>query len=130
MKRTTALLLLSAACCAATRLEAGAPGVPPEVSGRQALGRQVRAGVAVDLSVEAVAPESPGTPGDTNPGELREGREAVFRFKISDTATGTPLAGSYPAAWIDFDRLGFADASAFSRAFKRWTGASPRGRNA
>jgi DNA-binding beta-propeller fold protein YncE len=96
MKTGTALLLLSAACCAASlgRLEAGAPSVPPEASGRQ-----VQAGVAVDLSVAAVAPE---TPEDTKPGELREGREAVFRFKISDTATGTPLAGSYPAAWIDF----------------------------
>jgi YVTN family beta-propeller protein len=96
MKKKTALLLLSAAWCAASlgRLEAGAPGVPPAASGRQ-----VRAGVAVDLSVEAVAPE---TPGGTKPGELREGREAVFRFKISDTATGTPLAGSYPAAWVDF----------------------------
>ncbi len=96
MKKRTALLLLSAACCAASlgRLEAGAPSVPPGPSSRQ-----VRAGVAVDLAVEAVAPE---TPGDTRPGELREGREAVFRFKVSDTATGTPLAGSYPAAWIDF----------------------------
>ena len=25
------------------------------------------------------------------PGELREGQQAVFRFKISDTATGTPV---------------------------------------
>lgn len=93
MKKKTAFLLLSAACCAATlgRLEASAPSVPPEASGRQ-----VRAGVAVDLSVEAVGEKT------DRPGELREGQEAVFRFKISDTATGTPLGGSYPAAWIDF----------------------------
>ncbi|HYU35038.1 MAG TPA: YncE family protein [Thermoanaerobaculia bacterium] len=82
--RKTVLLLLSAACLATPV----AASVPP--SG----GRAVKAGVAVDLSVEPVEPG--------NPGELREGQEAVFRFAISDTATGTPLAGSYPAAWIDF----------------------------
>jgi len=91
----TAFLLLAAGSAAilaaSSRLDANAPGVPPEASGRA-----VRAGVAVDLSVEGISPE------DGKPGELREGREAVFRFKISDTATGTPLAGSYPAAWIDF----------------------------
>lgn len=77
-----ALLLLSMSCLAAA-VQAQAP------SG----GRAVQAGVAVDLSVE---------PAGEKPGELREGQEAVFRFRISDTATGTPLAGGYPAAWIDF----------------------------
>ena len=37
-----------------------------------------------------------------SPGELREGQDGAFRFKLSDTATGTPVAGAYPAAWIDF----------------------------
>ena len=33
---------------------------------------------------------------------MREGRTALFRFKISDTATGTPVAGAAPAGWVDF----------------------------
>jgi YVTN family beta-propeller protein len=73
------VLLLAATCCAAS----ASASVP---------GRAVRDGVAVDLAVETVGEKR----------ELREGQEAVFRFKISDTATGTPLGGSYPAAWIDF----------------------------
>lgn len=92
MKRTITFLLLMAWSTAI--LAAGAPGVPEPSS------RAVRAGVAVDLSVEPVPPEG-GRPAELR-AELREGQEAVFRFKISDTATGTPLGGSYPAAWIDF----------------------------
>jgi len=30
-----------------------------------------------------------------------EGDDAAFRFRVSDHATGQPLAGAYPAAWID-----------------------------
>ncbi len=32
---------------------------------------------------------------------FREGQEAVIRFRLSDVATGTPVAGSSPAAWLD-----------------------------
>jgi len=33
--------------------------------------------------------------------ELKEGKEAVIRLRLSDAATGTPLAGASPAAWLD-----------------------------
>jgi YVTN family beta-propeller protein len=79
--RTPALLLLSMSCLADAQAQTPSGG------------RAVQAGVAVDLSIESAGEK---------PGELREGQEAVFRFKISDTTTGTPLAGGYPAAWIDF----------------------------
>lgn len=79
--KKTALPLLSLFCLAAAQAQAPSGG------------RAVQAGVAVDLSVE---------PAGEKPGELREGQEALFRFRIFDTATGTPLAGGYPAAWIDF----------------------------
>lgn len=90
MKKTVLLLLSALAAPALATVPS--PEVPSEAppSGSRA----VRAGVAVDLAVDPVQPEKPG--------ELREGQEAVFRFNISDTATGTPLAGSYPAAWVDF----------------------------
>ncbi|HBL25871.1 MAG TPA: cytochrome D1 [Acidobacteria bacterium] len=62
-----------------------APAVP-------APSRVVQGGVAVDFTVE------PGSP----QGALREGEEAVFRFRLSETATGAPLSGAYPAAWADW----------------------------
>jgi len=91
MKKATFLLLAALGCALP-----GLASVPPTPSAEPpAAGRSVRAGVAVDLAVEPVAP-------GTQPGELREGQEAVFRFQLSETGTGAPLAGSYPAAWVDF----------------------------
>ena len=55
--------------------------------------RLVQKGIAVDVSVAPV--DAAAAPG------LREGDEAVFRFRVTDTATGTPLSGLYPAAWMD-----------------------------
>jgi DNA-binding beta-propeller fold protein YncE len=73
-------------------LAAAAPTVPP-VPPSATSGHAVQAGVAVDFA--AVEPGGKG-------GELREGKTALFRFRISDTATGTPVAGASPAGWVDF----------------------------
>jgi YVTN family beta-propeller protein len=54
--------------------------------------RIVETGIAVELSVE---------PAGAAGGALLEGEDAVFRFRISDTTTGTPLSGLYPAAWME-----------------------------
>jgi len=48
--------------------------------------RAVEKGIAIELSA---APD------------LKEGQETVIRFRLSDVATGTPLAGASPAAWLD-----------------------------
>lgn len=72
---------------------AAAPLIASKTPPPAATSRAVSKGVAVELSVD---PAEPGAKG------LREGREAVFRFKISDTATGTPLSGTYPAAWMEY----------------------------
>jgi YVTN family beta-propeller protein len=56
-------------------------------------GRAVQQGIAVDFEVTPVA--SGAAAG------LREGAAARFRFKISDTTSGKPLTGLYPAAWMD-----------------------------
>ncbi|HEX4966048.1 MAG TPA: cytochrome D1 [Thermoanaerobaculia bacterium] len=95
MKTTASLftsLLLGA--LAAGPAPASVPPAPSP-SAPAAASRSVSAGVAVDLSVQ------PAGSGAAT-GEVREGQEAVFRFKIFDTATKTPLSGAYPAAWMDF----------------------------
>lgn len=72
---------------------AAGEGGPQETSGRRA----VLGGVSLDLAVEPVSGSA---------AELREG-DAAVRFQLADAATGTPLTGSYPAAWMD--RLGPGD---------------------
>lgn len=49
-------------------------------------------GIAVELDIEPLERESEE--------ELREGEGARFRFSVIDTATGQPLSGLYPAAWM------------------------------
>jgi YVTN family beta-propeller protein len=53
--------------------------------------RIVREGIAVELEME---PRGGGE-------AFREGHPVTFRFRITDTTTGTPLSGVYPAAWMD-----------------------------
>lgn len=76
------------------REPASSPGETPLAQ------RFVHEGIAVDLSLEPAARGAPA-------GELREATDAVVRFKITDAATGNPVAGASPAAWMDrMDRLG------------------------
>jgi DNA-binding beta-propeller fold protein YncE len=56
--------------------------------------RFVREGIAVEFTM---TPIIAGAPSENHP---REGDDVVFRFSISDTATGSGLAGVYPAAWM------------------------------
>ena len=51
----------------------------------------VKDGVEIEFSVELPASHS---------NEVMAGQDAVFRFKIRDAATKTPLSGSKPAAWV------------------------------
>lgn len=56
--------------------------------------RFVEQGLAIEATIAPVAPRDPARP------ELREGDEAVFRFRITDAATGAPVSGVYPAGWM------------------------------
>ena len=49
----------------------------------------VKNGIEIEFSVDVPASKN----------ELMAGQDAVFRFKIRDTATKTPLSGVRPAAW-------------------------------
>ncbi len=48
-------------------------------------------GISVDFSVEAAAPAA----------QLREGDPVLFRFNLADSASGSPILGAHPAAWLD-----------------------------
>jgi YVTN family beta-propeller protein len=50
----------------------------------------VKEGVEIEFTVEPVAQGA---------SELTAGQDAVVRFRVRDTATGTPLSGVRPAAW-------------------------------
>lgn len=54
--------------------------------------RFVHRGIAVDVSI---------TPIGQSRSALVEGDDVLFRFRLSDTTTNTPLGGLYPAAWLD-----------------------------
>jgi YVTN family beta-propeller protein len=73
--------------------EAARPGGAPAVAERF-----VADGIAVELTIEALDPEG-GAGGAPVP--LREGQDALVRLRLSDTASGSPLSGANPAAWMD-----------------------------
>lgn len=54
----------------------------------------VTQGVEVEFTIEPVAP------GGQNPSDIKEEQDARVRFRITDTATHTPLAGVRPSAWL------------------------------
>ena len=52
----------------------------------------VKDGVELEFTIEPAGSKSKAA--------LRAGEDAVFRFKLRDTATKTPISGVRPAAWI------------------------------
>jgi DNA-binding beta-propeller fold protein YncE len=77
--------------------------------------RIVRQGIAIDVSIDPLNPSQK---------VLREGDEAVFRFRITDTATGTPLSGLAPAAWMSAVAPQVEDASSCQTQVKELLGGS------
>ena len=53
----------------------------------------VKEGVEIEFTVQPAPSQSEAT-------DLMAGQDAVFRFKIRDTTTKTPLTGVKPAAWV------------------------------
>ena len=70
---------------------AGPAAADPSAAAEDPAWRVEHEGIVVEMSIEAV--NDPGGP-------LREEESASFRFGITDTATGQPLGGLYPAAWM------------------------------
>ncbi len=70
-----------------------APAAQPEATPR---GPQkiVNQGVEVEFTI------NPMTTGDKQPAALVEGQDALVRFRVTDTATKTPLAGVRPSVWL------------------------------
>lgn len=88
---------LAKACSLVTFLVVGRAAVATAENSFAARSYHVeQEGVAVELGLVAVDGGE----------ELREGRGAKVRFKISDTTTAQPLAGLYPAAWMSLLKEG------------------------
>jgi YVTN family beta-propeller protein len=76
-----------------------APAASPDAAGAEATAsRLVRDGVAVDFSISR-----PGEAGGTAP--LLEGEFAEVRFRMTDVASGRPVTGLNPAAWMDMAQV-------------------------
>ena len=58
--------------------------------------RLVQEGIAIEFSIEARDEDAKRS------ADLIGGENAIVRFKISDTSSGTPVTGLRPAAWLDY----------------------------
>ena len=76
-------LALALACVAASSAQTGSSA-----------SRAVHEGIAVEFGTEMTAGQA----------AARSGDDVRFRFRISDTASGNPLRGLKPAAWLDLRR--------------------------
>ncbi|HEX8354109.1 MAG TPA: YncE family protein [Pyrinomonadaceae bacterium] len=109
MKKTSRKLLAAALLLGATAINftptraqqkpdakpaAAATTPAPAATPQAARGPQkiVREGVEIEFTVEPSAKAAGAS-------EVMAGRDAVVRFRVRDTATGTPLSGVRPAAW-------------------------------
>lgn len=66
--------------------------------------RITRDGVVIEFEAQPLVKRSGTTAAAA--AELMEGEEAVVRFSIADAATGTPMRGLRPTAWLDLKRAG------------------------
>ena len=67
--------------------------------------RVVQEGISVEFSIDSV------TPRDSK--SILENADVSVRFNIKDTATGSPVRGAHPAAWMDIKQgSGQTDAAA------------------
>lgn len=84
-----------------------------------------REGVSVELSIEPTSQAARSTTG------LIPGETAIFRFSIQDTATGNPVRGSHPAAWMDLrSQEGPTDPTACSKKVSAFLSPGPLGTRA
>ncbi len=74
---------------------AGSLWAAPAADGTAASGRLVRDGVAIDFEARPAR----GGPG------LTEGMLADIRFSVTDAASGKPLTGLAPGAWLDLAQV-------------------------
>ena len=98
LQAATALIALVAISDGARRGQAESRvGERTPAAGEPVVAAQTRVhqGLAVDFRLLPVAGRS-AAPG----GAFTEGDDAVFRFTIRDTTTGTSLTGAHPAAWL------------------------------
>lgn len=93
---TLPVLLLGLAVLASSTPQANSQtaGQPPARQALPVKQRIVQQGVAVEFSLEPVLAEKPLSQ------TVQEGDSVVFRFRISDATTGTPLTNLDPAAWM------------------------------
>ena len=85
IRKCTALACLLSVAMPAAGEGPAAPGAP---DGQR---RVVRDGIAIDFTIERIG----------EPGPLAEGDLAEVRFRMTDTASGRPVPGLKPAAWMD-----------------------------
>lgn len=76
---------------AASAQEVARPTAPKVASGPQKI---VKEGIEVEFTIDPLAPAL------NAPAALMAGRDSVVRFKVSDTATRTPLSGAKLAVWM------------------------------
>ncbi|MGH8510058.1 MAG: cytochrome D1 domain-containing protein [Gammaproteobacteria bacterium] len=63
----------------------------PDPAGKRMI---VQEGIAIEFSMQL--PRA----GNRSSGKFREGDDVAFRYTITNTATGSPLTGARPAAWM------------------------------
>ncbi len=82
----TGAVAVAVALLAAVTASASEPAAAPDPDRRV-----VRDGVAIDFSLVRAG----------EPGPVREGEIAEVRFRMTDVASGRPVPGAKPAAWMD-----------------------------
>ncbi len=71
------------------------PDPPVDQPGAASAMRFTRAGTAIDVELVPA-----GARDDRPGGTVHAGDDVTFRIRVSDAATGRPIAGAKPAAWL------------------------------